>query len=339
MRLSFVAFAAVGLALTLAGCGTKQDTKPATPTARAETPENHAGQQPLYRMSEAETGEYLAELRSSQPDLHSRIFTIARRNLAQPYQLYLLGESPFQTIDPEPVYCLGKSDCVVFLEQTLAMSLTDSWEKFLTMLQRIRYENGQIGVLTRNHFTEADWNRNNDWLVEEITEEIGGQYIVRWSQKVDRAKFFKDRYKLDVLIPIQTIEESFIPYEHVDSIKPLLKNGDVVNFVSGKQDGYWVGHVGLVAVGADGKVNLIHSAAPQVREESIEHYIARATADAAEREAANKPRFRGFKFLRVSDDPWMDLRAIDGSSAPKVTVPRDSPLTWEQYLKSFEPQR
>ena len=108
--------------------------------------------------------------------------------------------------------------------------MSDSFPQFLSVLQRIRYNNGQIGVLTRNHYTEADWNRNNRWLAREITKEIGGSSVQYFSQRVDRAKFFKSRYKLDVDIPVETIAEPFIPYQMIGSAKSQLRDGDIVNF-------------------------------------------------------------------------------------------------------------
>src|SRR5687768_14072036 len=180
---------------------------------------------PLYEFTEADVDRFLRQLQQDEPDLRRRIVTLARKNIGQPYELYLLGESPFETIDPQPVYCLGKSDCVVFAEHTLAMALTDGWPAFLTMLQRIRYDRGAIGVLTRNHYTEADWNGNNAWLVRDVTDEMGGPNVIRFRQGVNRAKFFRDRYKLDTSMPVQTIDESFIPYEHVGSVKHVLRDG------------------------------------------------------------------------------------------------------------------
>jgi hypothetical protein len=293
---------------------------------------------PLYQFSEREVDQYLRWLHRAEPDLRRRVVTLARRNLGQPYEIYLLGESPFEAIDAQPIYCLSKSDCVVFAEHTLAMALAEDWKSFLTMLQRIRYAGGAIGVLTRNHYTEGDWNRNNAWLVRDVTDELAGANVVRFRQKVDRAKFFKDRYALDTSIPVQTIDESFIPYEHVGSVAHLLRDGDVVNFVTGAGDNYWVGHVGLVALGPGGEVNLIHSASPRVREEPIGEYVRRSTAGAAERDAAGKARFRGFKFLRPNDDALARLRAIDGPAAPRVTVPPGSPVSWEQYVATFTAQ-
>jgi hypothetical protein len=310
-------------------------------TTRAPEPAAHtaptATAGPIYTFNERELDAYLRQVHVSVPDFHQRIVAIARNNLNQPYEIYLLGEAPFETIDAQPVYCIGKSDCVVFAEHTVAMAMSDSFPQFLAVLQRIRYNDGQIGVVTRNHYTEADWNRNNGrWLVRDITDEIGGSSVQRFTQKVDRAKFFRDRYKLDTSIPIETISESFIPYGRIDSnVRSRLRDGDIVNFVSGRGDGFWVGHVGLVAIAPEGGVNLIHSASPQVREESIDAYISRAT-ERSSTQPTTKASFRGFKFLRVSDDPWAAMRAIDGANAPRVTVPQGSPVTWPQFVESLK---
>jgi hypothetical protein len=319
--------------------GASAAASPAVATAPASAPavpQPPVKEGPLYQFSEADVDRYLRRLQHDEPDLRRRVVQIARRNIGQPYELYLLGEAPFEMIDAQPVYCLGKSDCVVFVEHTLAMALSDSWPGFLAMLQRIRYDGGAIGVLTRNHYTEADWNRHNAWLVRDVTDELGGSGVVRFRQGVNRAKFFKDRYDLDTSIPAQTIDESFIPYEQVGSIKHLLKDGDVVNFVRGVGDNYWVGHVGLVALGPDGDVHLIHSTPPVVREEPIEAYVRRNTTAAFERDDATKARFRGFKFLRINEDALARLRAIDGPDAPRVTVPAGSGVTWAQFLASFK---
>jgi Protein of unknown function (DUF1460) len=291
--------------------------------------------QPLYQLNESQIDAFLRQLHRDVPDLRQRIVTIARRNISQPYQIYLLGEAPFETIDPEPVYCLHHSDCVVFAEHTLAMALCDNWPQFLAMLQRIRYRGGQVGVLTRNHYTEADWNTSNSWLAPDITRELDPAIVAAFSCRIDRARFFKSRYKLDIDLPVQEWNDAYIPYGQIDKVKSKLRDGDVVNFVTGGVSVASVTHVGLIGLGKDGAVNLIHSAAPAVREEPIEAYIQRMTRDAAEKDAAGKPRFRGFKFLRVADDPWKNLRAIDGPEAPRVSLPKSSKVTWEQYLESF----
>ena len=149
---------------------------------------------PLYRFTEAEVGAYIGHLHATEPSLRKRIIRLARKNLGQPYDIYLLGEMPFETYDPQPMYCLSKSDCLVFAEHTYAMALTGDWPAFMKLLQRIRYRDGQIGVATRNHYTEADWVKSNRWLVRDVTRQLaGGQSsengAVAFNERIDRASF------------------------------------------------------------------------------------------------------------------------------------------------------
>jgi hypothetical protein len=264
--------------------------------------------------------------------LRQRVVHLARKNLGQPYELYLLGEMPFETYDPQPLYCLGKSDCLVFAEHTYAMALSRDWSGFMRLLQRIRYHNGHIGVATRNHFTETDWNPSNQWLIRDITTEIAGDRVRKFSEKIDRQKFLLGRYGLRTVLPVEEHVESFLPYAEIDRAQSHLRDGDCVEIVRGivkpgipANDIFggsaWIGHVGLIAHGPDGSLHIIHSSDPMVREESLEQFIARETAHLAERDAAGKPRLLGFKFLRLENDPLANLRQLDGPEAPRVTLP------------------
>lgn len=282
---------------------------------------------PLYHFTESEVDAYLRFLSAAEPDLRQRILHLARKNIGQPYELYLLGEMPFEPYDPQPLYCLEKSDCVVFAEHTYAMALSQNWPSFMKMLQRIRYRDGHLGVTTRNHYTEADWNISNRWLVDDITAKLAGDKAVTFSEKIDRARFFKNRYKLDVDVPVETHEDLYLPYEEIDRAKQHLEEGDFVNVVratvpqGGQPASAFVGHVGLIAHGPNGEVHLIHSTPPKVLEEPISEYIARSTADNAAKDTAGKPRLVGFKFLRLRENPVENLRQIDGPAAPRVTLP------------------
>lgn len=285
---------------------------------------------PLYEFSESEVDVYLRYLSKVETDLRQRIIHLARKNLNQPYELYLLGEMPFEPYDPQPLYCLTKSDCVVFAEHTYAMALSHNWPSFMKMLQRIRYRDGRIGVTTRNHYTEADWDVSNRWLVDDITGQLAGKFAEKYSQKIDRSRFFKNRYKLDVEVPVQKFDDIYLPYEKIKRAKPCLKDGDFVNIVRANVSpttneavpaSAFVGHVGLVAHGENGEVHLIHSTVPKVREETFESYIDRSLESSASEESKGKPRLVGFKFLRLRDQPIANLEKIDGPAAPRVTLP------------------
>lgn len=294
-------------------------------------------EKPLYRFTETEVGAYLGPLRETIPGLRPRIIHLARKNLGQPYELYLLGEMPFETYDPQPLYSLAKSDCLVFAEHTYAMALTRDWAGFMRLLQRIRYRDGHLGVATRNHFTETDWNPSNRWLLRDITTEIGGSQTRRFTEKIDRSKFLLGRYKLKTEIPIEDHVETYVPYADVALATPVLQEGDCIEIVRGiVKPGVpeneifggaaWIGHVGLAARGPAGELHMIHSIAPEVREESLAQFIARETEHNAERDAAGKPRLLGFKFLRLADDPLANLRELDGADTPRVTLPGGAKL-------------
>jgi hypothetical protein len=260
---------------------------------------------PLYRMKPTEVGQYIAYLQIAMPNLRARIAHLARKNIGQPYEIFLLGEFPYETIDDQPLFNLEKSDCVVFVEHTYAMALSSSWPEFFWVLQRMRYRDGVIGITTRNHYTETDWNRENRWLVSDISRELGKERATTYEMTVDRTNFFKTRYKIDRAVDIETTTEAYIPKADIASITAELQEGDYVNVVSTNNGKYWVSHVGIVVIGANGARHILHSIEPQVREETFDSFISNAAAREARQANAGKPGkvLAGFKFLRLNDAP------------------------------------
>nr|MBP7542730.1 DUF1460 domain-containing protein [Ignavibacteriaceae bacterium] len=227
---------------------------------------------PLYTFSEEDIDLYLGFLKTNIPNLRDRIQFLARQNMGQNYNIYLLGEFPFEIKDKQPLYNLKQSDCVVFAEHIYAMSLSSNWKEFFAMLQRIRYKDGEIGMLTRNHYTEADWVKNNTWLITEITDEIGGDAVAKTSSEIDRAKFFK-KHGIGQNIPKEKINWTYIPGDSVYKVLPYLKTGDFVNIVRAYPASEpWVGHVGLISVEENGTVNFMHSADPVVKTQTLQSY-------------------------------------------------------------------
>jgi len=309
---------------------------------------------PLYQFSPSDLDTYLGFLQTNEPNLRKRVQHLAQKCLDQPYKIFLLGEFPFELYDPDPLYSLDKSDCVVFSEHIYAMALSYDWKSFFAMLQRIRYKNGEIGLASRNHYTEFDWIVNNKWLVKDITEELAGNRTVWETTVVNRAKFLS-KWGIGQLIPVETVKWSYIPYEELPKIIHELMPGDFVNIVRGYEGNKWVGHVGLITKGEDGTINFLHSTSPNVKEEPLLGLYQTAKSFNDERKmynekvraknekilASNKkireknegkpspkekkliaerPYFYGFKFLRLQDDPLWELMKIDGNSAPKLQL-------------------
>lgn len=261
-------------------------------------------QKQIYQMTPVEAGRYVAWMHTAEPDLRKRIAAIGRKNLGQPYVLNLLGEFPFEVHDDLPMFNLQQSDCVVFAEHTYAMALSRSWEEFFWMLQRIRYRDGVIGVATRNHYTEMDWNVANRWLVTDVSAALAGPNGPSYGMQVDRARFLKTRHHTERSIPVESSNQRYVAKEQVAAIAGQLQEGDFVNVISTRDGENWASHVGLVVLGANGERHLLHSQEPKVREETFDSFIARATEREARnaREGRKGQRLAGFKFLRLNDN-------------------------------------
>eukprot|EP01137_Pigoraptor_chileana_P018890 Opistho-2@79088 len=278
---------------------------------------------PLFQMKPAEVGSFIAWQQLAEPDFRKRVAALARKNIGQPYELYLLGEFPFETFDSQPLFSLEKSDCVVFAEHIYAMALSASWPEFFWMLQRIRYQDGVIGAATRNHYTEADWNIHNGWLVQDITAQLAGARAAAYTQQIDRKSFLRKQFKIEREIPVQRWDDVYLPKALVAEVADQLQEGDFVNIISGQKGGFWASHVGLIVLGPNGERHILHSAEPMVREESLQAFIARLDARDASHLAAgqSKPQLYGFKFLRLNDRPQVPPMAPQ--PRPRSPAPRD----------------
>ncbi len=253
----------------------------------ASTPQTPLDDVRIYKLTEKQLDAYLARLARKEPDYLKRIAVIAQATIGQPYRLGPLGEFPYELRDPDPLYCLSASDCVTFVEQTLAMALSHDWPSFFHTLQRIRYKDARIGILTRNHFTEADWNRNNAWLLDDLTKNLPG--AIPFHVCVKRAAFFK-QFKIEVSPGIEEFDDVQVPRDRLASILPQLRDADIIEFVRTTKGQPYVGHLGFVFHDTAGKTTLLHATKPTVREVPLEDYV------------KNHENITGFKFLRLRPD-------------------------------------
>lgn len=260
-----------------------------SPAARTAPAASTQPAKKLFEYSERELDAYLQSQSGTKLTVPQRAAQCAKQLIGQPYKLYLLGEFPHELIDPDPLYCLSASDCVTFVEHVYAMALGDDWQSFFDALLRLRYKDGKVGMLTRNHFTEADWNINNAWVFEDVTRSIAPKSIIPMHQAVDRASFFR-KYNIGQDIPIEPFETTFLPGNAVKNAQAQLKTGDIIEIVRGTAEAPFVGHMGLIA-GRDtrGRPMLIHSADPKVREEPLLDYL------------ASSGKIRGIKVLRYRE--------------------------------------
>src|SRR4051794_29130015 len=108
----------VALAVVMGGCANKSKTKesPVVHPLRSPRPFDKLEKAPLYTFNELEVDVYLKHLNETEKDPIRRVIHLARKNVGQPYAIFLLGEGPYEIYDPDPMYCLDQSDCVTFVE-------------------------------------------------------------------------------------------------------------------------------------------------------------------------------------------------------------------------------
>lgn len=153
MRISQLMIAVLLILLVLSACSEKVPELTAEQAKAADTLSidrellRELLAKPLYRFTERDADIYLPYLQYTVPDLQERIKHLARKNLGQPYDIYLLGEYPAEIYDDQPLFTLKESDCVVFVEHTVSMALAHDWQSFLPFCNAYAIKTVLSGIL------------------------------------------------------------------------------------------------------------------------------------------------------------------------------------------------
>ena len=90
-----------------------------------------------------------------------RLHWFSKHFLGIIYVLGSLGEGPNARYDQFPRYRIDAFDCDTYVNTVLALALANSLPNFKQCINKLRYKNGDISYINRNHFTSIDWNENN----------------------------------------------------------------------------------------------------------------------------------------------------------------------------------
>src|SRR6185503_18942525 len=79
-----------------------------------------------------------------------------------------------------------------FVETVMALSLESDLSAAEATLQRIRYKDGQVDYVHRNHFTELDWIPHNVWAgyLRDITADVAGVDAVDVSKEISKREWY-----------------------------------------------------------------------------------------------------------------------------------------------------
>jgi hypothetical protein len=96
-----------------------------------------------------------------------------------------LGEG--EGFDPDPPLRFDAVDCLTFVEEVMALSLSSKLEDVRQSLDQIRYAD-QMSYSGRNHLMEAEWLPNNvkKGFLSDVTSLYGGEQTVPVTKKLTK---------------------------------------------------------------------------------------------------------------------------------------------------------
>lgn len=253
-----------------------------------------------YQMVASDFTKLMQQGNKDYPEISQRIQYYSQRGLGTPYLIFNLGEGAESNPDPDPTIDFSRTDCMTFCEHTLALAISDNYREMYNNLQKIRYKNGDIRYVMRNHYTIADWLPNNSWLLKDVTAEIAPGMTKKMTKTIDHPGFYKTNgvpeNELKGAPGVDKITVDYVPVDNLLKIKDKLQGGEIVSIVT-THPAVISAHMGIII--RDQWNNLIfrHASSPdktnQVMDERFEDYISNLKD--------SKTRV-GMLFMRARDD-------------------------------------
>lgn len=122
-------------------------------------------------------------------NLSQRIEWFSKQFLETPYYLGSLGEGSKGKYDKFAKYSLNRFDCDTYVNTVLALAYANNAESFLCYLDNLRYKNGVVSYINRNHFTSLDWNLNNKLFLKDITNSFAN--TKKTTAFIDKKNWYK----------------------------------------------------------------------------------------------------------------------------------------------------
>lgn len=123
--------------------------------------------------------------------------------------------------DTDPLIRTDAFDCTTFVETVMAGGDVSN-------LNQIRYKDGEIDFLNRNHFIETDWLKNNANRVENVSAQYGKTKTRRLT--INKAGWLKKVHKIDADIAPEFVTLEYVPYKNLT--QPNNTETMIVLFIS-----------------------------------------------------------------------------------------------------------
>jgi len=211
----------------------------------ADTP-----RKPLFELSYIEIDHLLQDVGKKQMTITERINYFSELFLTTPYNLKCAGDGPYALLEAWPLVNFQETNCMVFCEHVLALSISDYWDNFFNNLQQIRYRDGFIGMKTRNHYTMADWFPQNKWLLNDVSAMVGGKFTKQLTRTISHKKFFAGKGIADTtdLLPDRKMTIDYVPLDALDDVEPNILIGDICALLYANKTDIFSAHMIMIAV-------------------------------------------------------------------------------------------
>ncbi len=253
-------------------------------------------QQKIYKMSKEDINTLLIKKSSENLTLTERMNFFSELFLGMNYDLNCVGDGPYAFYDTKPLLTYKATNCMVYCEDVLALSMSDSYENFFNNLQKIRYKDGIIAMKFRNHYTMADWLPENSWLLHDVAKEVAGERSKTITRTISHKNFFSGKGITDMryVKKDRTITVNYIPFDVLHEVKEKIKDGDILALTFGKLDDIFVGHMLMAYDTPSGKV---------IRQSSLSKNTTFETSfDEWVKKYMNSKKYVGITLMRVNDD-------------------------------------
>lgn len=190
------------------------------------------------------------------------LVTLARRMLGRAYTAFSLDAGPAEELRLD----LTAFDCVLFVEQLLAMIHSSTVDDYPEMVLQLRYRDGRADYCFRYHYFSL-WAKNAQMhgILTDITASLPGA-----SNRVRRLSFMSSHpgsykpmkqarslqciteYERDLMV-----RQDYIPLNALPKVENRLQSGDIFSFVTSVQ-GLDVTHTGILERTSLG-LNALHS--------------------------------------------------------------------------------
>ena len=199
----------------------------------------------------------IADLRVNQA-----IALLAESFIGSPYLAMSLDADGAETLRLD----LTQFDCMLFVEQLLALAWSESFDQFAALTQSLRYRDGEASYCNR-------WHYFHDWAASAVRQgmlepdvalegEISRSLLLNFMSS-NRALYPKLQSNalfdcIKVREKARRVQQRFIPLEAIESVLPSLQSGDLFAIATRVQ-GLDVSHTGVV-VRSGSQVDAIHAA-------------------------------------------------------------------------------